>query len=133
MLEEGMKAVPNIAELREKAGLTQRELSLYVRVTENTIQNWEKGRSLVEQILRLIRLCEVLGCKLEDLIKYVPDPEEKEPTPVPSSLEEVRKLLGTDKSSQSAAQRRRATQTQKPSQAVMRNKSAQDRQNEEEK
>lgn len=130
---EGMKAVPNIAELRDKAGLTQRELSILVGVTENTIQNWERGRSVVEQILRLIRLCDVLGCRLEDLIKYVPDPGEKQPAPVPPSLEEVRKLLGTDKSSQSAANRRKTAQTQKPSQAVRRNKSAQDRQNEGEK
>ncbi|NER34128.1 MAG: helix-turn-helix transcriptional regulator [Oscillatoria sp. SIO1A7] len=105
MLEEGKKAVPNIAQLRDKAGLTQRELSILVGVTENTIQNWERGRSIVEQILRLIRLCNVLDCKLEDLIIYIPDSEEKQKTPLPPSLQEVRKLLGTDQS-----QRKKMTQ-----------------------
>lgn len=107
MLEEGKKAVPNIAQLRDKAGLTQRELSILVGVTENTIQNWERGRSIVVQILRLIRLCDVLECTLEELITYIPDPEEKQQTPMPPSLQEVRKLLGTDKPSQASAQKRR--------------------------
>ncbi|NET87069.1 MAG: helix-turn-helix transcriptional regulator [Kamptonema sp. SIO1D9] len=65
-----MKPISKIGELRERAGITQRQLSIEVGVTENTIQNWEKGRAVLEQIKRLIRLCKVLDCKLEDLIEY---------------------------------------------------------------
>ena len=59
-----------IAKLREKAGITQLELSRIVGVTETTIANWEKGRSGIEWIERLIRLCRALDCQLEDLIEY---------------------------------------------------------------
>lgn len=64
-----MKLVSNIAELREHAGLTQRELALVVGVTETTIANWERGRSGLEWIERLIKLCDALDCELTDLIK----------------------------------------------------------------
>lgn len=76
-MSDKMKHISRIGELREKAGLTQRELSFRIGVTENTIQNWEKGRSLVEQIARVIKLCEELDCSLEDLVQEVPDLVEK--------------------------------------------------------
>jgi transcriptional regulator with XRE-family HTH domain len=94
-MSEIMKAVPKIARLREHAGLTQLELSLLVGVTENTIQNWEKGKAGVEQIERLIRLCRILKCNLEDLIEYVPDAEPEKSKSKRRSLVELRKLLDT--------------------------------------
>lgn len=60
-----------ISELRQKSGLTQRELAYIVGVTETTIRNYEKGRSILEWIERIIRLCQALDCKPEDLIGYV--------------------------------------------------------------
>jgi transcriptional regulator with XRE-family HTH domain len=63
-----MLQTPKIARLREKVGLTQRELSEYVGVTETTIANWEQGRSGLEWITRITRLCQVLGCTIEQLI-----------------------------------------------------------------
>ena len=83
-----------IASLREEAGLTQLQLSRLVGVTESTIQNWESGRTGTDQIERIIRFCRALNCKVEDLIESVSgSPEE---FAKPSSLDEIKNLLGTD-------------------------------------
>lgn len=96
-MSDGNKAISRIGKLREQKGLTQRELSLAIGVTENTIQNWESGRAGLEQIERLIRLCQVLGCELEDLIEYILDTEEGSQKSKKPSLSEIRQLLGTEK------------------------------------
>ncbi len=67
----GKIPVSKIAELREAVGLTQRELADKVGVTDTTIRNYEKGRSVLEWIERVIRLCEALNCEPKDLINYV--------------------------------------------------------------
>ncbi len=60
----------NIAKLRKKAGLTQRELADQVGVTETTIRNYEKSRNATEWFERVARLCEALKCSPKDLIVY---------------------------------------------------------------
>ena len=67
----GKLPMSKIAQLRQKSGLTQRELAHIVGVTETTIRNYEKGRSILEWIERIIRLCKALDCQPEDLINYV--------------------------------------------------------------
>jgi transcriptional regulator with XRE-family HTH domain len=89
------KAKPRIAFLREKAGLTQLELSRLVGVTESTIQNWESGRTGTEQIERVIRFCQALNCQVQDLIEYIPESPE-ETTAKPSSLSDIHQMLGTN-------------------------------------
>ncbi|BDA75343.1 transcriptional regulator [Rivularia sp. IAM M-261] len=89
------KAKPRIAILRERAGLTQLELSRLVGVTESTIQNWESGRTGSDHIERIVKFCKALGCQVEDLIEYVTDSEE-EKLGKPSSLSDIRTLLGTE-------------------------------------
>ncbi|WP_044500975.1 helix-turn-helix transcriptional regulator [Nostoc sp. PCC 7107] len=89
------KPKPRIALLREKAGLTQLELSRLVGVTESTIQNWESGRTGTDHIERIIRFCKALDCKVEDLIEYVSEPLE-EPVAKPSSINEIHQILGTE-------------------------------------
>ena len=81
--------------LREKAGLTQLELSRLVGVTESTIQNWESGRTGTDHIERIVRFCKALNCQVEDLIEYVSESLE-EPVAQPSSLSEIHQLLGTE-------------------------------------
>ncbi len=91
------KAKPRIAFLREKAGLTQLELSRLVGVTESTIQNWESGRTGTDHIDRIIRFCQALNCRVEELIEYVGESTpEKTTTTKPSSLSDIHNLLGTD-------------------------------------
>ncbi len=91
------KPKPRIALLREKAGLTQLELSRIVGVTESTIQNWESGRTGTDHIERIIRFCKALNCQVEELVEYVNESSE---TPTsPDSLSEIHDLLGTEISS----------------------------------
>jgi transcriptional regulator with XRE-family HTH domain len=91
-----MSLISNIAELREKAGLTQRELSLTLGVTETTIANWERGRSGLDWIDRITKLCRVLNCNLEDLITEEVDEvesvDEAEPT-----FDELRRMYKAGK------------------------------------
>lgn len=87
------KPKPRIALLREKAGLTQLELSRLVGVTESTIQNWESGRTGTDHIERIIRFCKALNCQVEDLIDYTSQSTD-ESVAKPTSLNDLHQLLG---------------------------------------
>ncbi|NEQ67721.1 MAG: helix-turn-helix transcriptional regulator [Symploca sp. SIO2D2] len=100
-----MKPVSRIAQLREQAELTQLELSQLLDVTENTVANWEKGRSSLEWIERVIKLCRLFNCTPEDLIEYVPDTEPVEMKKKGRSLAELRRLLNTHEPSQTNSSR----------------------------
>lgn len=67
-----------LVELRDKAGITQRQLADALKVTEHTVRNWEKGRAEVElQIWQVKALCQILRCSLEDLPdRFKDDPQE---------------------------------------------------------
>jgi DNA-binding transcriptional regulator YiaG len=67
--------VSNIPALRRQIGMTQRELSLELDVTEATVQNWESGRVGATQIRRVLQLCELLECQVKNLVEQsiVPD------------------------------------------------------------
>jgi transcriptional regulator with XRE-family HTH domain len=93
---KALKPRSRIAILREQADLTQLELSQQVGVTETTIANWEKGRSGLEWIERIIRLCWVLQCTPEELIDYIPDSEIGGAQARGLSFTEIRKLMETD-------------------------------------
>ena len=85
------KPKSKVASLREKAGLTQVQLAVLVGVTPNTIQNWEKDNGLV-QLERYLKLAEVFGCNVSDLVEYVTAPEEEKPKSKGFSLQELREL-----------------------------------------
>lgn len=67
----GKFLVPKIKELRENNGLSQRRLAQALDVTENTIANWENGRTGLEWFERVAKLCEVLNCTPNQLFGYV--------------------------------------------------------------
>ncbi len=100
------KAKPRIAYLREKAGLTQLELSRLVGVTESTIQNWESGRTGTDHIDRIVRFCQALNCRVEELIEYVGESREEPTTAKPNSLSDIHNLLGTDETASSSTDRK---------------------------
>ncbi len=96
------KPKPRIAFLREKAGLTQLELSRLVGVTESTIQNWESGRTGTDHIQRIVKFCKALNCRVEDLIESENDfPQEA--LSKPASLQEIHNLLGTEEGEANSA------------------------------
>lgn len=63
-----------MSELRKAAGLTQAELAVFIGVTPNTVQGWEARGSGDQTIVKLLKLCTVLGCSLKDLVNLPPDP-----------------------------------------------------------
>jgi transcriptional regulator with XRE-family HTH domain len=77
-----------ITQLRERQNLTQRQLAERVGVTETTIANWERGRSGLDWIERLIRLCFALNCQITDLVDLSSLP------PSPSVRPSLAELLG---------------------------------------
>jgi transcriptional regulator with XRE-family HTH domain len=91
---EPTKPISKIEDLRRRAGLTQLELSQKVGVTENTIANWEKGRSGLDWIEKLIRLCRTLDCSLEDLVEYPPTAQSLDDD---TSFKHLRKLYKAGK------------------------------------
>lgn len=60
-----------VAELRKRAGLTQRQVAIKLDVTESTIANWEQGRNALTWFERVAKLCEVLNCSPNELFGYV--------------------------------------------------------------
>lgn len=92
---ERTKPVSRITLLREQMGLTQIELAQLLDVTENTIANWEKGRSGLDWIIRVINLCKIFQCTPDQLIDYIPNTEPVEAKPKQRSLEELRRLINT--------------------------------------
>ena len=92
-----MKPVSRIADFRDQIGLTQIELADLLDVTENTVANWEKGRSGLVWIERVIKLCKIFQCTPDQLIDYVPDAEPKESNTNKKkpSLDELRRLINT--------------------------------------
>ena len=103
------KPKPRIALLRERAGLTQLELSRLVGVTESTVQNWESGRTGTDHIERIVRFCKALNCQVEDLIEDINDSLEK-PVAKPGSLSEIHSLLGTEESATNSSSDTNVTQ-----------------------
>jgi transcriptional regulator with XRE-family HTH domain len=65
--------VSKIAELRKKAGMTQRQLADVIGVDPSTIRNWERNRAFIETLARVSKLCEALDCETTDLYE-VEDP-----------------------------------------------------------
>ena len=65
----------NIRQRREKARFTQRELAARLSVSVLTVRRWEQAVDEQKTVPRLdvaADLCEVLRCKLNDLLKPIP-------------------------------------------------------------
>lgn len=60
-----------LQDIREKAGLTQWQLSLLTEIPITTIQKYEIGKANIDgaKIKTLAILARVLNCKIEDIIE----------------------------------------------------------------
>jgi DNA-binding XRE family transcriptional regulator len=57
-----------LVNLREKAGVTQKQLAEVLQVTDHTIRNWEKGRAEAKlEIWQVKEMCRLLKCDIWDL------------------------------------------------------------------
>ena len=90
---ERKQLVSRIGLLREQLGLTQRELAQLLAVTENTVANWERGRSGLDWFERVAKLCRLFGCTAEELIEYVSESALVEKPKQKPSLAELQKLV----------------------------------------
>ena len=56
-----------LKELRKESGLTQMELARKLNVKQNTISNWENGKSKPD-IITTTKLAEVFGVSTDEVI-----------------------------------------------------------------
>ena len=58
----------NLEYFRKKNNLTQKQLAEELYVKQNTLSQWETGRSFPSEIM-LIRLSDRLGCTIDELVR----------------------------------------------------------------
>lgn len=87
----------NIGKLRNQSNLTQLELSQIVGVTETTIANWEKGRSGLVWIDRVLKMCRALDCTLDELISYEHVADSQQLNSKNKKLSDLRSSVGTER------------------------------------
>lgn len=61
-----------LKDVREKKGLTQLRLAYKLDMTPQHLQNIENDKTKSINKETLDKLCEVLECKVEDILVYVP-------------------------------------------------------------
>lgn len=63
-----MKFEENLRELRKQHGMSQEELADHLQVSRQSISKWENGSAMPE-LDKLLQLCELFQCTLDDLLK----------------------------------------------------------------
>ncbi|AFY91975.1 MULTISPECIES: helix-turn-helix transcriptional regulator [Chamaesiphon] len=57
-----------IVSLRKQHNLSQRDIAYALGITDQTVSNWEQGRSEPRLTIRqVVLLCSILNCSLADL------------------------------------------------------------------
>jgi transcriptional regulator with XRE-family HTH domain len=63
-----MSLSDQIVSLRKQRNLSQRDIAQALGITDQTVSNWEQGRSEPRLTIRqVILLCRILNCSLTDL------------------------------------------------------------------
>jgi transcriptional regulator with XRE-family HTH domain len=89
--DTGMSFGKTLAGLREKAGLTQDQLSKKAGVSIDTLRRWEQGRNL-PRADDALRLAKGLGVSLDELV--LSEDVIDEPPPAPEPKRKPRKKGG---------------------------------------
>jgi transcriptional regulator with XRE-family HTH domain len=63
-------SLSKISELRQRQGLTQKQVADQLGLTVTGFQNWERGTSK-KVIRRVAKLCAALNCSLDDLVEHI--------------------------------------------------------------
>lgn len=84
----------NIGYLRKKKGITQEELAEKMYVSRQTISRWETD-SVYPDMETVIKLCELLDCDMETLVRGDASAE-KQPAPVQESEPEHKEKVETE-------------------------------------
>jgi transcriptional regulator with XRE-family HTH domain len=61
--------ISHIKACRKARGLKQRQVALSLQITERTVKAWEKGDMGLEAIAKIIQLCDIFQCPIQDLIQ----------------------------------------------------------------
>ncbi len=60
--------------LRERAGLTQKQLASQIGKSDQAVSDWERGKSTPRlSFAKTLKLTKLLNCSLEDLVEAFPD------------------------------------------------------------
>lgn len=63
----------NLSRLLGERRMTQKELAKLTGIRPNTINEWYHEIAVSLRVEHIDRICEVLGCKVSDLIEVVPN------------------------------------------------------------
>lgn len=67
-MHEETSSGASLMTLRQRAGLTQKAVADALEVTDHTVRNWEKGRTVPEWTpAQTLLVCQMLKCSLEEL------------------------------------------------------------------
>lgn len=67
-----------LSELLKESGISKNKLSHRAEMQRTQINNYCNNRISRMDIDVLARICTVFGCKIEDLLEFIPDTEEKQ-------------------------------------------------------
>lgn len=65
---KGGDSMNKIKKIREKRGLTQKQLSEMIMVNQSTVAMWETGKS-VPRASNLLKLSNTLNCSVDELLR----------------------------------------------------------------
>ena len=67
-----------LSELLKESGISKNKLSHRAEMQRTQINNYCNNRISRMDIDVLARICTVFGCKIEDILEFIPDTEEKQ-------------------------------------------------------